>query len=128
MKTYSSAPEHRITTVLPPGGLNGYSNAINNLSLTLDASQNIVDNGAIASAGDLTALAGGMFSNQAVVSTSGAGAGGDADDITIIADSIVVNAPLLAVGGNGANGKDATQPGTFRSRRTKRRQWRHDYP
>jgi hypothetical protein len=101
----------RITTALPSGGLMGYSNAINNLSLTIVASHNIVDNGAITSAGNLTARAGGTFSNQAVVSTSGAEVGGDADDITIIANEIDVDKPLLAVGSNGAKGPDATLPG-----------------
>ena len=101
----------RITTVLPPGGLKGYSNAINNLSLTLDASGSIVDNGAIASASNLTALAGEMFSNQAVVSSSGLGTGRDAGDITIIAGSINLQGVVLAVGSNGANGPDASLPG-----------------
>jgi hypothetical protein len=36
-----------ITTVLPSGGLPGYSNAINNLSLTLVARDNLDNSGAI---------------------------------------------------------------------------------
>ena len=52
-----------LTTVLPSGGLPGYKNAINDLSLTLVASQNIVNNGAISSAANLTALAGGSITN-----------------------------------------------------------------
>ncbi len=57
----------RITTVLPSGGLPGYQNAIDDLSLTLVASQNIVNNGAITSAGSLTALAGGTITNARAV-------------------------------------------------------------
>ncbi len=101
----------QITTVLPPSGLPGYSNAIDNLSLKLVAAHNIVDAGVVASANALIAQAGRRFSNQAVLSTSGTGAGGNAKDITIIADSIEVDEPLLAVGSNGSNGSDATQQG-----------------
>ena len=56
-----------ITTVLPSGGLAGYSNAINDLSLTLVARENIVNNGAITSADNLTALAGGTITNAPAV-------------------------------------------------------------
>ena len=56
-----------ITTVLPSGGLPGYSNAINDLSLTLVASQSIVNNGSMTSASNLTALAGGTITNAPTV-------------------------------------------------------------
>jgi hypothetical protein len=52
-----------ITTVLPSGGLAGYQSAIKDLSLTLVARDNIVNDGAITSADNLTALAGHTITN-----------------------------------------------------------------
>ena len=67
--------------------------------------------GIITDGGAITIKTGGMFSNQAVVSSSGMGPGRDAGDITIIAGSINVNSPLLAVGSDGDDGPDAMLPG-----------------
>ncbi len=61
--------------------------------------------------GTITIKTGGMFSNQIVVSSSGAKPGRDAGDISIIAGSITLNAALLAVGASGAGGTNATGPG-----------------
>ena len=61
-----------LTTVLPAGGLAGYSNAINDLSLTLVAQHNVDNLGTITSASSLTFLAGGALTNE---STTGANAG-----------------------------------------------------
>ena len=102
-----------ITTVLPPGGLPGYSNAINNLSLTLDARHGVVISGAITTdGGAITIKAGGNFSDRALISSSGVEPGRDAGDIDIIGNAIIIDKPLLAIGSNGANGADATAPGT----------------
>lgn len=60
----------QITTVLPSGGLPGYDDAIDNLSLTLVASQDIVNNGVITSASNLTALAGGSITNASAAGSS----------------------------------------------------------
>lgn len=52
-----------ITSVLPSGGLPGYSNAVGGFSFTLNAINNIVNSGTIASAGDLNLVAGGAIVN-----------------------------------------------------------------
>src|SRR5439155_21450059 len=52
-------------TALPNGGLPGISNAVTSLSLTLVAIQNIINQGTITSANNLTAIAGGSISNAA---------------------------------------------------------------
>lgn len=54
-----------LTSVLPQGGLAGYSNAISNLSLSLSAINNIVNAGVISSAGTLSMTAGGSITNAA---------------------------------------------------------------
>jgi hypothetical protein len=55
-----------ISTVLPESGLAGAGNAIDNLSLTLSAIQNIVNHGSILSANELIAIAGGSIRNVSV--------------------------------------------------------------
>ena len=52
-----------LTTVLPQGGLSGFSNLSSSLNLTLNALNNIVNSGTITSSGNLTALAGGSITN-----------------------------------------------------------------
>ncbi|MBX9723809.1 MAG: hypothetical protein K2X81_20550, partial [Candidatus Obscuribacterales bacterium] len=52
-----------ITTVVPPGGLSGYSNLVGNVNLNLNATNNLVNSGIISSAGNLTVNAGGSISN-----------------------------------------------------------------
>ncbi|HEY9791871.1 MAG TPA: hypothetical protein V6D22_15810, partial [Candidatus Obscuribacterales bacterium] len=44
----------RLSTVLPPGGISGFADARNDLSLVLSASHSLVNNGIISAAGDLT--------------------------------------------------------------------------
>jgi adhesin HecA-like repeat protein len=69
--------------VLPAGGLAGYKNASSDLSLTLVASQNIVNDGTITSASTLTALAGGTITNASAVGAAArlarVGAAGELD-------------------------------------------------
>jgi adhesin HecA-like repeat protein len=72
-----------LTTVLPMGGLPGFSNAISNLSLTL-ASRRLLNAGTISSAGDLNLIGtsnsyvvrglGGTFSAANAINVNGTGA------------------------------------------------------
>lgn len=52
-----------ITTVLPSGGIAGFTNPVSNLSLSLTAVSNLVNYGTIASAGTLNITAGGSVIN-----------------------------------------------------------------
>jgi hypothetical protein len=52
-----------LTTVVPANGLAGYPKVVNNLSLNLNAVNNIVNSGVISSAGSLTVVAGGAINN-----------------------------------------------------------------
>lgn len=58
-------PGALLTSVLPAGGLPGYSNLVANLNLALIASNNIVNYGSITSSAGLSATAGGSISNFA---------------------------------------------------------------
>ena len=62
------------TTMLPQGGLAGFSNLVNNLSLNLTALNNVVNNGTISSAGNLSIIAGGNITNgtSAIISATNA--------------------------------------------------------
>ncbi len=60
-----------ITSILPQGGLNGFSNLLGNLNLTLNAVQNIVNYGSISSAGNLNMTAGGSIINALPAGLSG---------------------------------------------------------
>lgn len=60
-----------ITSVLPAGGLAGYSNAISGFSFSLNAANNIVNSGAITSAGDLNLIAGGAVINALPATVTG---------------------------------------------------------
>jgi hypothetical protein len=57
-----------LTSILPQGGLAGYSNLVSNLSLSLNAINNIVNAGAITSAGNLSLMAGGTITNASNIS------------------------------------------------------------
>lgn len=52
-----------LSTVLPSGGLPGITGALSNVSLSLKASENIVNSGTISSAGNLNLTAGGSIIN-----------------------------------------------------------------
>ena len=82
-----------LTTVLPSGGLPGYQNAINNLSLALVASENIVNDGTITSAGNLTALAGGSITNA-----PGAGAPSGEASVQAVAELNLLSASVANQG------------------------------
>lgn len=58
-------PGALLTSILPSGGLAGYSNLLSTLNLSLVASGNIVNYGTISSSGSLTATANGTISNLA---------------------------------------------------------------
>lgn len=55
-----------LTTVLPQGGLYGYTNLVGGLSLTLTALNSFVNYGTISSAADLSIVAGGSITNASV--------------------------------------------------------------
>jgi hypothetical protein len=59
-----------ISTVLPTNGLPGALNAVPNLSLSLNAVNNIVNHGTISSAGHLSLNAGGTVTNTAVMTAA----------------------------------------------------------
>lgn len=64
-------PGGHISTVLPAGGLAGYSNAISNVNLTLSALNNIVNSGSITSSGNLNLVAGNSVINALPPGTTG---------------------------------------------------------
>ena len=90
-----------LTTVLPSGGLPGYDSAINDLSLTLAASQNLVNNGTITSAGGLTALAGGSITNAPTAGSTVPGpclqASGELD---LLSDTVANHGIMSSTAGN----------------------------
>lgn len=51
-------PNALISTVVPQGGVAGYNNLVSNLNLNLNAANNVVNNGTISSAGNLSINAG----------------------------------------------------------------------
>lgn len=57
-------PGALLSSILPVGALPGISSAVSNLSITLNALQNIINAGTISSAGSLTATAGGSIINS----------------------------------------------------------------
>ena len=75
-----------ITTVLPTGGISGYSNAVSGLGLTLSSVNSIVNHGTISSAGSLTLNgsgnnfsvnnSGGTISAAGAINANGAGSAG----------------------------------------------------
>ena len=56
-----------LTSVLPANGLLGYANAIKDLSLTLNATNNLTNAGTISSAGNLNVTAGGALANSGLM-------------------------------------------------------------
>jgi hypothetical protein len=90
-----------ITTVLPAGGLAGYSNAVNDLSLTLIAQHDVDNLGAITSANSLTVLAGGTLTNE---TTFGAHAGPGrvqaAGDLNALAANVVNQGVASSIAGS----------------------------
>jgi hypothetical protein len=90
-----------ITTVLPSRGLAGYRNAINDLSLTLVARDDIVNNGTITSANNLTTLAGGTMIN---VPAAGAQAGlarvQAVSELDLLAGAVVNHGIVSSTAGN----------------------------
>jgi len=63
-------PGGLISSVLPAGGLSGFTNAIPSLSLNLTAATNFVNQGTISSSRNLTLSAGGSISNQGTVTAA----------------------------------------------------------
>lgn len=60
-----------LTSVLPAGGLSGFSNLLSSLHLTLNAVQNIVNYGTISSSGNLNLSAGNSIVNALPLGVSG---------------------------------------------------------
>ncbi len=60
-----------LTSVLPAGGLAGFSNLSQHLNLTVYALNNIINAGTISSSGNLTAIAGGAIINSLPAGASG---------------------------------------------------------
>jgi hypothetical protein len=90
-----------ITTVLPSGGLPGYKSAIHDLSLTLVASQNIVNNGAISSAANLTAVAGGGITSAPVVGGPARQASVQAvGEVNLLSNSVVNHGVVTSTAGD----------------------------
>ncbi len=77
-----------LSSVLPAGGLPGITNALNSLSMTLSAVNNIVNSGTIASSRDLSLVAGSSITNttSAVIQS--------VNNLTLI-NSRIANAGLL---------------------------------
>lgn len=94
-----NGPGATITTVLPDGGLPGISGAIGNLSLTLAAVQNIVNQGAILSAADLISIAGGSFSNSTAAGHA-APVMQAVGDMSVLASRIVNQGTIASLNGN----------------------------
>lgn len=76
-----------ITTILPSGGLPGYTNLVGNLNLVLNAVNNIVNIGEISSAGNLSLTAGNAIAN--ITSNAGLSA------IMSAANNIALNANTM---------------------------------
>src|SRR5262249_34205134 len=90
-----------ITTALPSGGLAGYSNAINNLSLKLVAMHDIVNNGTITSANKLTALAGGNLTNAPTAGTrAGLARVQTVGELNLLAPTVVNQGVLSSTAGD----------------------------
>lgn len=58
-----------LTTILPPGGLSGFSQAVPNVSLNLSAANDIVNFGTISSAANLSMRSGGTFVNHGLIAS-----------------------------------------------------------
>ncbi|HEY9793243.1 MAG TPA: hypothetical protein V6D22_22775 [Candidatus Obscuribacterales bacterium] len=87
-----------LTSIVPAGGISGFSNLIGNLGLSLTAVNNILNNGTISSAGALSLTAGNSITNSSIGSTpaliqSAAG-------LNISAPTIISSAQISALQGN----------------------------
>jgi hypothetical protein len=100
-----------LTTVLPSGGLAGYESAINDLSLTLAASQNIENNGAMTSAGNLTVLAGGTITNTPTAGASGGATLRANGELNLLSDTVANQGVVSSTAGN----VDVAVPSIFAS-------------
>lgn len=58
-----------LTTILPPGGLAGFSQAVPNLGLNLSAANGVVNLGTISSAANLSMAFGGSFVNRGLIAS-----------------------------------------------------------
>ena len=84
------------TSVLPQAGIAGFSNAISGLSLALSASNNIINQGIISSAGDLNLAAGNALINALPANVIGPAPLIQAFSNVIIVSSLVQNTGLIS--------------------------------
>jgi hypothetical protein len=92
-----------ISSVLPRGGLSGYENLVANLNLSLNALTDIVNQGTISSAGNLSMTAGGSMINSLPAGVTGAAPVIQAfNNLNVLAGSgTLVNSGLMsAMNGN----------------------------
>ncbi len=94
-----NAPGALITTVLPQSGLAGFSNAIPNLSLTLVALQNIVNQGTIRSANSLSLVAGGSISNTSVAGSSVLASLQAANNVNVLSRAVANSGLISSING-----------------------------
>src|SRR5262249_2681175 len=85
-----------ITTIIPPGGLPGFNNAVPNLSLSLVSPSSIINNGTIASANGLNLIAGQQIINAGSGGGQSHGAQITAQGTINIATPKLVNAATIA--------------------------------
>lgn len=101
-----------ITTMLPSGGLAGYGNAISDLSLTLIAQQNIINNGVITSGNELTALAGGTVTNASTVGDrAGSGSLQAVGELNVLAATVINHGVMSSTAGD----VNVADPGMYAS-------------
>lgn len=99
-------PNALISTVVPQGGVAGYSNLVGNLNLNLNTAHDLVNNGTISSAGNLSVTAGGAISNSVPHLSAGAAVQGvpslvAAGDLSLISGAgQIVNSGLIQAGGS----------------------------
>jgi len=82
-----------LTSVLPKSGLGGFGNLVSNLSLSLNATNNVLNAGTISSAGSLTATAGGSITNALPAGVTGA------HPVMQAVKNVNVQAPSITNGG-----------------------------
>lgn len=92
-------PGASITSVLPSGGLLGYENAIDGLSLSLIAATNFINQGTIASAGNLNVFAGNQIVNSAPAGAASAVMQAVAN-LNLFGPSIVNQGMISSIAGN----------------------------
>lgn len=100
-------PGALLSSVLPSGGLAGFSNLVSNLSFTLNAVQNISNYGTIASAGSLSMHAGNSIANSVLSNVTSAANISALTNISMYAPTIInqgqVSAALNSVNIHTAN-------------------------